>query len=130
MNAEIRACKRELRGAAAAALAAMTPGERAEGSARARALLASQPQWLAAGAVLFYAPLGGELDVWPLLEGALAAGKRVGLPRFVPGRRAYAAFEVRDPGADLKSGHFGIREPAGHCPPLALNRLDFILVPE
>src|SRR5204863_2517253 len=31
--------------------------------------------------------------------------------------------------SDLKIGRFGIREPAEHCPPISLNRLDFILVP-
>lgn len=129
MSAEIRASKRGLRRSVAAALTAMTPAEREAGSVRARALLAAQPEWLAATAVLFYAPMAGELDVWPLLEAALAAGKRAGLPRFVPERGAYEAREVRDLAADLKPGHFGIREPAGHCPPWALNRLDFILVP-
>jgi 5-formyltetrahydrofolate cyclo-ligase len=107
----------------------MAPAEREAGSARARALVAAQPEWLAAGSVLFYAPLAGELDVWPLLEAALAAGKRAGLPRFVPERGGYEAREVRDPAVDLKPGHFGIREPADHCRAWALNGLDFILVP-
>ena len=70
-----------------------------------------------------------ELDVWPLLTEALAAGKQVALPRFVAETRTYEACLIRDPGADLQVGHFGIREPASHCARLPSSRLDLILVP-
>ena len=107
----------------------MSPAEREADSARARQLLAAQPEWLAARSVLFYAPMAEELDVWPLLAEALAAGKRVGLPRFVPEHKTYLACEVRNLGLDVMPGHFGIREPADYCAAFSLKWLDLILVP-
>ena len=69
------------------------------------------------------------MDVWPLLAEALAAGKRVALPRFVTAARSYEACEVSDPANDVKVGHFGIREPGGRCPWVSPENLDLILVP-
>ena len=124
-------------------------------SQRARELLEQQQQWNRAETILGYAPLSGELDVWPLLLEALKEGKRVFLPRFVgkplkrflepaPGstlpnqgvnQRAlegggiYVACEIKDPEKDLLIGRFGIREPETWCAEIDLNRLDFTLVP-
>ena len=36
---------------------------------------------------------------------------------------------MRELSRDLKTGQFGIREPADACPLIPLNRLDFVLVP-
>jgi 5-formyltetrahydrofolate cyclo-ligase len=129
MQNTIQEAKQALRNRVSARLKRMGPGERAAASARARALLAAQPLWRAAQWVLFFAPLPGELDVWPLLAQALAAGKRVALPRFVPENRAYEARLIRNPESDLQVGHFGIREPASRCAPLPATGLDLILVP-
>jgi 5-formyltetrahydrofolate cyclo-ligase len=129
MNLEIKAAKRALRREVGAVLRAMAPAAREAASGRARQLLAAQPRWRAARSVLFYAPLAEDLDVWPLVNEALGAGKRVGLPRFAPQSGAYLACEVQDLGLDLKAGHFGIREPADHCAAFSLKWLDLILVP-
>ena len=125
----IREAKRALRIQVSAGLKRMGPGERAAASARARALLAAQPLWKTAQWVLFFAPLPEELDVWPLLTEALAAGKKIGLPRFVAEDSTYEACQIQDPKSDLRVGHFGIREPASRCAPLPSTRLDLILVP-
>lgn len=101
---------------------------RATGAVSARLRLAAQSRWREARRVLFFAPTPRELDIWPLLEEALAGGKLVGLPRFVAGEDRYEACAVQGPG-DVLPGHFGIREPRRGLPPLALNLLDFILVP-
>src|SRR5439155_22158696 len=98
-------------------------------STQARRLLADQPIWRKAQAILFFAPLPVELDIWPLLCDAVADGKSVALPRFIPGTNSYAACRLEDPARDLIPGQFGIREPASHCSQISLNRLDFILVP-
>jgi 5-formyltetrahydrofolate cyclo-ligase len=103
--------------------------ERAISSAQARALLKAQAQWRAAQSILFFAPLPEELDVWPLLTEALAAGKRVALPRFVAAAPGYEAWQVLDPATDLELGQFGIREPRGRCARFPSDRLDLILVP-
>lgn len=107
----------------------LTAAARAAGSAEACARLERQPCWRQARAVLLYAPVGMELDVWPLVLAALAAGKLVALPRFDSATQRYAGCQITEPERDLASGRYGIREPAAHCARLPLNRLDFILVP-
>lgn len=102
---------------------------RNQASTRACQLLASQAQWQQARSVLMYAPMGGELDVWPLLEMALGLGKVVALPRYDALTNAYGAFQLKDLANDLEPGRYGIREPKGQSTLLPLNRLDFILVP-
>ena len=129
MDTTIREAKRALRRQVHEQLGRMEPGERAAASAQARSRLAAQTRWQAAQWILFFAPLPEELDVWPLLTEAFAAGKKVALPRFVAERGSYEGRQVLDLEADLQTGHFGIREPHSHCPGLASTRLDLILVP-
>lgn len=107
----------------------MTEEERTVTSAKARSLLAAQPLWQKAQSVLLFAPMPGELDIWPLLLDALRAGKQVALPRFERHTKSYAAFRIQDPDNDLEAGHFGIREPNTQCPKLAPGPVDLILVP-
>jgi 5-formyltetrahydrofolate cyclo-ligase len=129
MHNTIQEAKRRLRDQVRAALRRMTARERATFSAQARVLLQSQPKWLTAQSLLLFAPLPEELDVWPLLADALAAGKRVALPRFVVAAQGYWAYEVLDPATDLELGKFGIREPRSQCARFPSDRLDLILVP-
>ena len=129
MQNTIREAKQALRNQVRAGLKLLGPGERVAAAGQARALLAAQALWKTAQWVLFFAPLPEELDVWPLLTEALAAGKRVALPRFVAEDRNYEACQIQDPKSDLQTGHFGIREPASHCALLPSTRLDLILVP-
>jgi 5-formyltetrahydrofolate cyclo-ligase len=85
--------------------------------------------WRDVRSVLLFAPLPEEPDIWPLLSEAIAAGKTVALPAFVPGTSLYTARQIIEPARDLVPGKFGIREPAASCPEVALNRLDLALVP-
>ena len=121
--------KTALRRQIKALLKAMPAQARAAESARARVLLESQAVWGHAQSILFYAPLPEEPDVWPLLADAIAAGKTVALPRFDSAVNHYSACQIRDLARDLKTGHFGIREPNDRCVLVPLNRLDLILVP-
>ena len=121
--------KPALRREVLARLGAMTETERAAASEQARGLLVRQPRWQRAESVLFYAPMPGELDVWPLVREALAAGKRVALPWFDPAAGKYAACAIENLETDIRTGHYGIREPAPHRTGERLNRLDFILAP-
>lgn len=107
----------------------LAAAERADRSEQARALLRHQLLWRQAQSVLVYAPLPGELDIWPLALEALATGKKVALPRFNGATRRYAGCLIGDPERDLRVGHFGVREPLERCDSVPLNRLDFILVP-
>ena len=110
-------------------LAGLTESQRAEASKQALGRLLQQESWRTARCVLFYAPIRNELDVWPLLNTALETGKLVSLPRFEAETQTYIACRVKDPREDLKPGQYGIPEPQAGCEPVALNQLDFALVP-
>ncbi len=92
--------RRELR----AALARLGETERATASAQARSLLRRQAVWRQARAVLFYAPIAGEIDLTALLEEAVAEGKAVALPGYVAETGTYEAFQVSDLGRDCVRG--------------------------
>jgi 5-formyltetrahydrofolate cyclo-ligase len=118
LREQIRAC-----------LKSMPPDQRTAASAQACARLEQQAVWKCAQMVFFYAPLPGELDVWPLLGDGLTAGKTIALPRFDSATQRYVACQITDLAKDLSAGQFGIREPGGHCIAIPLNRLDLVLVP-
>lgn len=98
-------------------------------SAGVRALLSQQPFWESAKSILFFAPRSDELDLWPLLEEALAEGKVVALPCFDADDQFYTPRRVANLRVELVSGCFGIREPAAHCIEIPLDDLDLVLVP-
>lgn len=129
MNSDAHRAKAQLRRQLRLALHALPEADRRAASARARELLRRQAVWQCARTVLFYAPMAGELDVSPLLEEALRAGKTVALPRFVQETETYLPFQVSHPGRDCAPGRFGISEPAAHCPAVELKRLDLALAP-
>jgi 5-formyltetrahydrofolate cyclo-ligase len=129
MQETIRETKQRLRSQVLEELQRIAAAERAKASARGRALLELQPRWQDARSILFFAPMPGELDIWPLLTEALADGKRVALPRFVRATRSYEVCEVADPKSDLEVGHFGIREPKSARRGMPSGRMDLILVP-
>lgn len=121
--------KQALRAQVRARLAGLSPQYRAAAAAQVVVSLASRPEWARASSVLLFAPLPDELDLWPLVELALAAGKTVMLPAFVPGTSGYAARQIIDVAKDVAPGKFGVREPAEGCVEVPLNQLDLVLVP-
>ena len=129
MDRRIEDPKAAVRTTVRAALKAMSASRRTAASVQAAGLLAAQRRWQDASAILFYAPLAEELDVWPLLEAALASGKTVALPRFDAGSGRYVACRIESVVGDVQAGLFAIREPVARCAIMPLNRLDFILVP-
>jgi 5-formyltetrahydrofolate cyclo-ligase len=129
LHHDARVAKVALRSRIRGILAKISPTERAEASNRATALLSQQPQWKQAQTVLLYAPMPEELDIWPLLPKALEDGKTVLLPRYLSQANSYVICPIAHPTKDLQVGQFGIREPAPHCEPFQISRLDFVLVP-
>jgi 5-formyltetrahydrofolate cyclo-ligase len=91
--------------------------------------LEQQADWQNAKSIFFYAPLSEELDLWPLVQDSLSAGKIVCLPRFDPATNRYIACQIQSLAADIGIGKFGVREPGESCVMVPLNRLDLILVP-
>jgi len=128
-TALLASLKKDLRARLRARLRDFPAPRRERDSAQARALLARQRAWKEAGAVLFYFPRADELDLLPLLEQALAEGRAVALPRFVPETGRYAACQIENLARDCAPGKFGIPEPAARRPIFPLNRLDLTLVP-
>jgi 5-formyltetrahydrofolate cyclo-ligase len=129
MQNDLPRTKQALRDQVGALLKRIPLEQRVAASARARAMLEARAVWRMARSVMFFAPLPGELDVWPLLASAPAAGKQVALPRFVAATRSYEACWILNPETDVQVGHFGIREPRSHCARVSPGRLDLILVP-
>jgi 5-formyltetrahydrofolate cyclo-ligase len=129
MQPDIQAAKAALRKQIRDALEKISPAARTALSAQIRDRLKEQAIWKNAGAVLFFSPLPDELDLWPLLEDALAGGKIAALPRFNPAAKSYIACRVQNLRSEIVTGEFGIREPAARCAGIPLDRLDLILVP-
>ena len=88
-----------------------------------------ETQLPSARAILFFAPLPDEPDVWPVLERSLALGTVCALPYFDASTQAYGARVIQKIGTDLVAGKFGVREPAAQCAAMPLNQLDLVLVP-
>lgn len=129
MNQEEKVEKVELRSLIRGRLKAMSASTRAEESAAICNRLREQPVWSQAQVVLAYVPMAQEPDIWPLVVEAIKAGRQVALLRHAHDGDNYVPCMVRDLERDLRTGQFGILEPAPHCPIADLMRLDFVLVP-
>lgn len=125
----IRKTKAELRRSLRAEAQRHTEEERVAASAAIREQLVRQAPWQTARAILFYAAMTGEVDLWPLLKDALAAGKQVALPSYEASTDQYFACQIVDFHRDLCRGHVGIIEPVSSCARFPLNKLDLVLVP-
>ncbi len=119
--------KSDLRQEIRAALEKISPAVRAVESIELCDRLEAQLR--SAQTILFFAPLPDELDVWPLLEKFLAAGKICALPFFDSATQTYSARRVQNLASDISSGKFGIREPASNCPEIPPEKFDLILAP-
>lgn len=70
-----------------------------------------------AKAVLLYMPTGAEIDVRPLIQASLEAGKLTALPRC--GEDRSMTFHIIESPEQLSPGAFGIYEPESELPPYA-----------
>ena len=129
MNPPLETAKATLRARVRSRLKKIPAPKRAAASRLICPRLQEQSAWLTAKSILIFAPLPDEPDIWPLLAVAIAAGKTVALPSFVPKTDSYIARRIIDPARDLVVGKFGIREVAELSPEMDLNQLDLVLVP-
>jgi len=129
MNPSTSFDKSEWRRRLRTCLSGLSFEHRQAASARARELLRQQEVWQRAKAILLYAPLADELDLGPLAEEALAAGKAVALPRFISDAGTYQPFRISDYKGDCAPGKYGILEPAADCRSMSINVLDLALAP-
>ena len=120
--------KRAARALARACRAQISPAEYAAmGRAMAQRLCAS-PLWAQAQGVLCFCGVSGEPDTRPLLQAALAAGKRLYLPRCLPDRPGEMEIVPVTSLRQLAPGAYGLPEPSGHGGPAA-GQPDLALLP-
>jgi len=125
----LRDAKQALREAVVAAREALAPAWRARASAAIAARIADMDSFSRARVVLLTLPYRSEWDASLLVDRALAAGKVVAAPRVDPSARMLRAYRIADVARDVEPGYRGIPEPRAACPEIALDRIDWVLVP-
>jgi 5-formyltetrahydrofolate cyclo-ligase len=121
--------KRSLRDAILAMRDALDPAWREEASAAIAARIGEDAFFHRARTVLLTLPFRSEWNAMLVVERALAAGKIVAVPRVEPAERMLRAYRIADAGRDIEPGYRGIPEPRVGCPAIALDRIDWVLVP-
>ncbi|HOX08216.1 MAG TPA: 5-formyltetrahydrofolate cyclo-ligase [Planctomycetota bacterium] len=121
--------KARIRREVAAAFAALSAGELERRGAAVRERLALLPEFRAARSFLLYAPLPDEIDVNPLTDRLLAAGRPVFMPVCREKPRGLDVVPLRDRGADLAPGAMGILEPRPGLAPVSAEDVELVLVP-
>ncbi len=86
--------KAAMRKAAKAAIAAMTPELRSQAAGRAASIVTACDAYRGASLVLAFLSMPGEIDTRPVLEAALAAGKRAAVPRIDGGDIAFVELDA------------------------------------
>jgi 5-formyltetrahydrofolate cyclo-ligase len=119
--------KEALRGKIRRAMAQLTPEEREQSDRQLLRRFLALPQVERAGSLLLFYGVGAEVSTGALLKPLRERGKRVALPRCLPGRQMEARMVEGE--ESLHPGSFGIPEPGEDCPRLQREALDLILVP-
>lgn len=100
----------------------LAPSHRARLDAEVRAHLLALPAYAEAELLLSYVPFRDEIDTRPIIERAWADGKRVALPRCVPGSVSLRFYEVRSLDG-LRPGACGALEPSAGGEPLTTRQM-------
>jgi 5-formyltetrahydrofolate cyclo-ligase len=128
-TAPLHEAKQRVRQHVLALRAALSPAVRAEAEAAIARRIVALPSFVRARNVLLTMPFRGEWDTRPLFAAALAAGKRVVLPRVDTATRMLALHAVTHVSDDVAAGYGGIAEPHAHLPLLQPADIDWVLVP-
>ena len=127
MPSTITAEKAALRRRARACLEGLSPRQRRESDDALFARFLSLPQVEAADTLLLYHGMGAEPDTARLFPALWARGKRLCLPRCLPGHGMEARL-IR-PDSVLVPHRYGMLEPGADCPPVERDAIDLVLVP-
>lgn len=98
-------------------------------SARITDAILALKEYRDARCIAAYMSFGSEFDTSAFIRDILAREKRLALPRIDADKTNIEMRSAADLDRDLVAGTWGIREPAVRCPQIALNTLDFVLVP-
>jgi 5-formyltetrahydrofolate cyclo-ligase len=125
----LREAKRSLRAAIVSARDGLPDARRAEASQRIAAQLVALPQFVAAASVLLTLPFRSEWDATLVARAALAAGKRVIVPRVDAPARVLALHRVESLVDGIVPGYRGIPEPREDLPLASAHDVALALVP-
>lgn len=125
----ITAAKAALRREILAARDALPAAVRLAASEHITQQIVALEAWKNARVVLVYLNFGSEFITDELIRQAAAAGKQLALPRVERATRRLAIHAVTDTVKDVEAGVWGIREPRAGQPLLALDSIDFVLLP-
>jgi 5-formyltetrahydrofolate cyclo-ligase len=112
-----------------AARDAISPFTRSAASKIIAKKIATMPSFIKAKTVLLFYPFGSEWDASLLIDIALAAKKRVALPRTLLNEKRLELHSVEVIDRDTEPGPLGIREPLATRPAVPAVALDWILAP-
>lgn len=127
MTSTITAEKAALRRRVRAYLEGLSPRQRRESDDALFARFLSLPQVEAADTLLLYHGMGAEPDTARLFPALWARGKRLCLPRCLPGHGMEARL-IR-PDSALVPHRLGMLEPGEDCPPVDRADIGLVLVP-
>jgi len=105
----------------------MTPIQRERASEEIMRRVLQLPECQSASVVMGFLPLPDELDTLPLLAQLIQTGKTVCVPRTLVKERRMFPVRLRDV-TDLKTGEYGIPEPAAQ-EPFDPASIDLLLLP-
>lgn len=125
----LRDDKLALRQAVVTARDALAPAWRAQASTAIAARIAGLDSYASARVVLLTLPCRSEWDATLVAACALGNGKVVAVPRVDPSARMLRAFRIDDLVRDVEAGYAGIPEPRASCGQIALDAIDWVLVP-
>lgn len=121
--------KRELRARARAAMASVPAARRAAASRAACGRAMEQEWYRRAMAMMVYAPLPMELDIRPLVEAALRAGRVVCMPKVGWEGRSLTPVAIQGMDDLVEGERFGLREPRPGARVVSKDMLDLVIVP-
>jgi len=121
--------KRAMRKRIIDAREALAPAARARASRAIARRIGALASFEGARVVLVTLPYRSEWNAALLARHALAAGKIVAAPRVDPPSRMLRPLRVVDLDGDVEPGYRDIPEPRVSCPPVALDAIDWVLVP-
>lgn len=107
---DLRAYKKQLREDSKAYRRSMSLSDKEARDARIRRRFQKLYQYPRAKTILCYVSKSIEVDTFGIIEDALAAGKRVAVPRCVEGTRLMEFYLIRSI-EDMEKGSFGVLEP-------------------
>ncbi len=122
--------KKELRKKVQELRDALPLEKREELSARISENLWSVPEFAVAKTVLFFISFRSEVNTLPMIERALAEGKRVCVPCTEMEEKSMVASRLHDLEKDLRLGNYNILEPRREClDPVPPEEIDIVLMP-